>query len=144
MDNHLVATATTSIAADCAAYGTRARHAEAMKHYMFGARVETDWAGRQPDYVVWGIQGATYEDKGKMLGMEPPRMWSYSPFRPLSGTPDKPENYHTVTIRLAEDGEATAVPLSQDGNAGEKSRAEAEKSWKAILADLKKYVESTS
>jgi len=61
----------------------------------------------------------------------------------MSGKPDRPENYHTVTIRLSESGGTTKVSLAQDKNPDEKSLAASEKNWNAMLEGLKNYVEST-
>src|SRR5438552_10635810 len=73
---------------------------ETIKEYMFGAAVKSDWKVGSP--IVWKgeWQGKPYEDKGKILQIEPRRRLSYSHFSPLAGKPDKPENYHTVTIEL--------------------------------------------
>jgi hypothetical protein len=62
----------------------------------------------------------------------------------LSGKPDKPGNYHTVTIDLAGSANKTEVSLSQDNNSDEKARSESEKNWGAMLEGLKKYVEKSS
>jgi len=47
---------------------------------------------------------------------KPERILRYSHFSPLSGVPDRPENYHTVTIELSGDGDQTKVSLAQDNN----------------------------
>ena len=65
----------------------------------------------------------------------------YSHFSPLSGLPDKPENYHTVTIVLARHGHQTDVTLTQDNNATDAERAESEKNWAMMLEALKKFLE---
>jgi hypothetical protein len=66
----------------------------------------------------------------------------YSHYSPLSGLPDSPESYHTVTIRLTEEGAGTHVSLSQDNNPSEEARRHSEKNWRQMLAGLKSYVES--
>jgi hypothetical protein len=60
---------------------------------------------------------------------------------PLSGLPDTPEHYHTVTIDLTGNGIRTEVMLAQDHNATEAARMHSEKNWKMMLDGLKKYVE---
>ncbi len=69
---------------------------------------------------------------------------SRSHFSPLSGNPDRPENYHTVTIRLTGSSNSTEVSLSQDNNADEKAWQESEKNWEAMLDGLKRHVEKSS
>jgi hypothetical protein len=67
----------------------------------------------------------------------------YSHFSPLSGVPDKPENYHIVTIDLMDTGNQTRVTLTQNNSATEEERAHSEENWKMVLAELKKFVEQT-
>jgi uncharacterized protein YndB with AHSA1/START domain len=71
----------------------------------------------------------------------PGKIIQYSHFSPLSGLPDKPENYHTVTIELTAAGSQTLVSLSQDHNATEEERSHSEQNWGIMLAGLKKFLE---
>ncbi len=114
---------------------------KAIKQYMFGTNVVSNW--REGSRIVWQgeWQGKSYEDKGVILQFKPKRRLQYSHFSPLSGLPDKSENYHTVTIELSADGNQTHVALAQDKNATEEERAESEKNWGMMLAGLKKFVE---
>src|SRR5450432_4093414 len=113
-----------------------------IKKYMAGATVVTDWKEGSP--IVWKGEwkGKPFEDKGKILEIEPERHLKYSHYSPMSGEPDKPESYHTVTIDLAKLGDAIRVELSQDKNSTDKALAESEKNWKMMLEGLKKAVES--
>lgn len=76
-----------------------------------------------------------------ILRMEPNRVLQYSHFSPLSGVPDVPENYHTVTIELSGDENHTFVALAQDHNASEEEREHSETNWAMMLAALKQLVE---
>lgn len=113
-----------------------------IKKYMAGATVVTDWKEGSP--IVWKGEwkGKPFEDKGKILEIEPERHLKYSHYSPMSGEPDEPESYHTVTIDLAKLGNGIRVELSQDKNASDKALAESEKNWKMMLEGLKKAVES--
>jgi hypothetical protein len=104
---------------------------------MFGTNMVTDWKEGSP--VVWQgeWQGKAYEDKGTLLKIEPERVLQYSHFSPLTGQPDVPENYHTVTIKLSGEGQQTNVWLSQDNNATEEAREDSEKNWQMMLDGLK-------
>ncbi|MGH8105488.1 MAG: SRPBCC domain-containing protein, partial [Arenimonas sp.] len=62
---------------------------------------------------------------------------------PLSGKPDEPDNYHVVTIMLADGADRTEVSLTQENNDDEQSRLESEKNWSAMLEGLKAYVEKS-
>jgi uncharacterized protein YndB with AHSA1/START domain len=116
----------------------------AIKQYMFGADVESDW--RAGSAITWKGEwkGKKYEDKGVILRIEPGQTLQYSHSSPMSGTPDRPENYHTVTIRLTGSVATTEVSLSQDNNADEKARQDSEKNWKGMLERLKDYLENSS
>jgi uncharacterized protein YndB with AHSA1/START domain len=76
------------------------------------------------------------------LKLKPEQVLQYSHFSPLSGQPDVPENYHTVTIELASVDTGTLVRLSQDNNATEEEREHSEQNWGLTLASLKKLLET--
>ena len=114
---------------------------DAIRQYMFGTQVVSNWKVGSP--IIWKgeWQGKSYEDKGVILQFQPERTLQYSHFSPLSGMPDQPENYHTVIVELSPEGNQTKVVLAQDHNASEDERAHSEKNWEGMLAALKKYVE---
>jgi uncharacterized protein YndB with AHSA1/START domain len=114
---------------------------EMIKQYMFGTQVITDWKEGSP--IVWKgeWQGKSYEDKGVILKLEPSRRIQYSHFSPLAGLPDTPENYHTVTIDVFDEGTQTRVVLTQDNNSSEQAREHSEKNWGMMLGGLKKLLE---
>jgi uncharacterized protein YndB with AHSA1/START domain len=114
---------------------------KAIKEYMFGSTVTSDWRKGSPISWKGEWQGKAYEDKGVILEIEPGRTLKYSHFSPLSGQPDEPENYHNVTIELMEQDHATHVSLSQDNNPNEEAREHSAKNWETMLTGLKKYVE---
>lgn len=141
MNKNLIARASISINAPSAQVWDALVNPQAIKQYMFGTNVVSDWREGSP--IVWKgeWQGKSYEDKGVILQFKPGRTIRYSHFSPLSGLPDKPENYHTVTIDLLGEGNQTHVSLAQNNNATEKERADSEKNWGIMLAGLKKFVE---
>jgi uncharacterized protein YndB with AHSA1/START domain len=113
----------------------------AIKHYMFGSNVTSDWKEGSP--ITWKgeWQGKPYEDKGVIRQFQPRRALQYTHFSPLAGLPDRPENYHTVTIQLSVEADGTRVSLTQDNNASEEARSHSEKNWGMMLGGLKKFVE---
>ena len=115
--------------------------AEAAKQYMFGADVRSDYKEGSP--ITWSgvFQGKPFQDKGKILKVERDRRLQYTHFSPLTGQPDVPENYHTVTIELADAGAKTSVTLTQDNNPTEDARKHSEQNWNVMLQSLKKVVE---
>jgi uncharacterized protein YndB with AHSA1/START domain len=141
MANDLLAKASTTIEAGAAEVWDALVDPGKIKEYMFGTNVSSDWDVGSP--ITWKgeWEGKAYEDKGVILQLTPRRVLQYTHFSPLAGLPDQPENYHTVTIELAENGSATNVTLSQDNNPTEKEREHSEKNWAMMLDGLKKFVE---
>lgn len=107
---------------------------------MFGTEVTSDW--KPGSSITWKgeWEGRPYQDKGVIVRALPQQELEYTHFSPMTGLPDKPENYHTVTIELTGE-EQTRVTLSQDNNATEEARQHSEKNWSQMLAGLKKYAE---
>jgi uncharacterized protein YndB with AHSA1/START domain len=114
----------------------------AIKQYMFGTNVTSDWS--EGSSITWKgeWQGKNYEDKGVIKKAEPSRALQFTHFSPLAGLPDRPENYHTVTIQLSREGEGTRVSISQDNNPTEDAKAHSESNWGMVLSGLKRVVES--
>ena len=144
MNKGLIANVSTTIDAPSADVWQALVTPDAIKEYMFGTTVTSDWVVGSP--IVWKGEwkGKSYEDKGVILALKPERMLRYSHFSPLTGEPDRPENYHTVTIELASSGGRTTVSLSQDKNPTPEAREHSEKNWSAMLAGLKKLLEQGS
>jgi uncharacterized protein YndB with AHSA1/START domain len=117
---------------------------EEIRKYMFGSEVASDWKEGSP--ITWrgDWKGKPYEDKGVVLRFQPGRQLRYTHYSPLSGLPDVPESYHTVTIDLEPDGSSTKVSLAQDNNPTDEARRHSEKNWSVMLAGLKNWVEGVS
>ena len=141
MDKNLIARTSITINAPSTDVWNALVNPEAIKQYMFGTNVVSNWKEGSP--IVWKgeWQGKSYEDKGVILQFKPGRTIQYSHFSPLSGLPDKPESYHTVTIKLSNEGTQTRVSLSQDNNPTEQEREHSEKNWGMMLTALKKFLE---
>jgi uncharacterized protein YndB with AHSA1/START domain len=141
-DEELVARAAITIAADPGDVWDALVDPGAIKQYMFGTTVESEWRPGSP--IVWKgeWQGRAYEDKGEILRFQPGRSLQYTHFSPLSGLPDEPANYHTVTIDLSPEPGGTRVALTQDGSTTADARDHSEENWSAMLSAVKKYVES--
>jgi len=112
-----------------------------IKQYMFGTDARSDFKKGSP--ITWSgeWQGKAYQDKGVIQRVEPERVLQYTHFSPLTGQPDRPENYHTVTIELSDSVGQTRVTLTQDNNSSEADKAHAEKNWTMMLRSLKKFLE---
>lgn len=136
-----IAQASTTINAPVAEVWDALTNPDMIKQYLFGTNVVSDW--EKGSSIVWKGQwsGKAYEDKGVILELKPGQLIQYSHFSPLSGQPDVPENYHTVTIELSVAGPQTTVSLSQDNNATNEEREHAAKNWATMLAGLKQLLE---
>lgn len=141
MNKNLIAKTSVTINASSAKVWNALVSPEAIKQYMFGTNVVSTWQEGNP--IVWKgeWQGKSYADKGVLLQFKPGRTLQYSHFSPLSGLPDKPENYHTVTIELSNAGNQTRVSLAQDNNPTEEEREHSEKNWGMMLTGLKNFLE---
>jgi uncharacterized protein YndB with AHSA1/START domain len=115
-----------------------------IKQYMFGTTVMSEWQTGSPISWKGEWQGKRYEDKGTILHMVAGEMLQYTHFSPLSGQPDIPENYHTVTVRLAGNKEETEVSLTQVGSKTEQERKHSEENWNKMLTGLKQLLEKAA
>jgi len=141
VDKNLVAKSSVTVDAPAALVWDALVRPEAVKQYMFGTTVVSDWQEGHP--ITWSgeWQGRVYEDKGVVLRVIPSRLLQYTHFSPLMGLPDTPDNYHTVIIELFDEGPRTRLALSQDNNRSDEARAHSEQNWTMMLGGLKKYVE---
>jgi uncharacterized protein YndB with AHSA1/START domain len=114
----------------------------AIKQFMFGAAVETDWQPGSP--IVWRgeYQGKAYEDKGEVIAVTPGRRLELTHFSPLSGQADIPENYHTLIYTLKASDTHTRLSLSQDNNADQAAADHAQANWEQMLAGVKQLIEA--
>jgi uncharacterized protein YndB with AHSA1/START domain len=129
MQRKHVARASTTIDAPSSAVWKALVDPEAIRHYMFGAEVDSDWREGSP--ITWKgeFKGKPFEDRGEVLEVIANRRLRY---RHVD---------HTVTIDLARDHDGTHVLLTQDNNPDEKARESSENNWATMLDGLKKYVE---
>lgn len=139
--NNLIAKATTTINALRSDIWDALTTPESIKQYMFGTDVTSKFYEGSP--IVWRgeWEGKVYEDKGKILKVDPGRVFQFSHYSPLSGLPDRPDNYHIVTIELIDKGGEVKVVLTQDKNLTEEARLHSEKNWQLVLDALKQLVE---
>jgi uncharacterized protein YndB with AHSA1/START domain len=141
MDEGLIARSSVDIQATPDEVWNALVDPKANKQYMFGAEVDSTWQEGSP--IVWRgeWQGNAFEDKGVILAFRRGRKIQYSHFSPLSGLPDRPENYHKVTVELTSAGSQTHVSLTQDNNSSEVELAHSEENRRMMLEGLKHYLE---
>ena len=140
MNKNIVAKQAITINAPVAKVWDALINPDMLRQFMF-AEVVSDWKEGSPIVFRGEYQGRAFEDKGKILRFEPGWVLEYSHFSPLAGLPDVPENYHTVTYTLVDEGKQTRLELSQDKNATDEERQHAEQFWGQMLATLKSLLE---
>ena len=141
MGNTAIAKATTTINAPAAKVWDALTKPEQIKQYMFGTQVTTDWRVGSPITYKGEWKGKAYEDKGKVLEIEPRKRLVSTFWSSLAGLPDTPENYKTVSYELAPEGDRTKLTITQDNNASKEEAGEAEQNWRMVLDGIKQLVE---
>lgn len=113
----------------------------AIKEFMFGTDVETDWSVGGP--IVWRgtWEGKPYADTGVILEFEPARKLVTTHFSPLSGQADVPENRHTLTWTLDGAGSTTHLTLAQDNNPSPAAALHSQRMWDSLVASVKSIAE---
>lgn len=141
MKQELTARASITIHAPASRVWEALTKPELIKQYLFGSDVVTDWQVGSPIYYRGEWQGRSYEDKGTVLEVEPRKRLVTTHWSPLSGVPDTPDNYHTVTYVVQERDGSTDVTITQDKNASEDEKMHSEQNWQMVLDGLKRLVE---
>lgn len=141
MNKQFTAKAATTIHAPASKVWQALVNPEIIKQYLFDTEVISEWKVGSPITYKGEWQGKAFEDKGEILAMEPERLLKSTHWSPLSGVPDTPENYHTVTYTLTEQGESTEMMITQDNNASEEEKAHSEKNWQTVLKGMKDLLE---
>ena len=138
----LVAAAEIDIAAPAPAVWQALTDPERIKQYFMGATVETDWQPGSP--ITWSgeYKGKPYQDKGTIIEVQPERLLVLTHFSPMTGQPDLPENYHTITYTLAEQDGKTNLSLGQDNNGSDDEVEHSRTTWQTMLEAIKRAVES--
>lgn len=141
MQKQLVAKVSIAINADRAAVWKGLTDPSLIKQYFFGTEAHSDWK-KGSKIVFSGVwDGKSYEDKGTILDIDPPNFIKYDYWSNLSGTPDIPENYATITYALKTKGKQTELLVTQNGIGTEEARDHSEKNWAGVLDGLKKLLE---
>lgn len=142
MNNKLVAHATTTINAPASRVWDALTDPEQIKHFMFGSQVVTDWKPGSPIIFKGEWNGQPFEDKGKIISIEPEKHLHMTYYSPMSGMPDVPENYHNVRYELSPDNGGTRLTVEQDNVASAEEQAQSSKTWELVLDGLKKLLEA--
>lgn len=141
MNNKFIARSTTTINAPVSKVWEALTKPSLIKQYLFGTEVVTDWQVGSPITYRGEWQGKTYEDKGKILQIEPEKLLVSTFWSSLSGVPDVPENYKTVRYELSSEDSGTKLTITQDNNSTQEEAKHSEQNWNTVLDGLKKLLE---
>jgi len=141
MDKKFIAKATTTIDAPRSKVWDALTKPDLIKKYLFGTQVTTDWQVGSPITYQGEWQGKTYEDKGKILQVEPGKLLVSTFWSSLAGLPDTPENYKTVRYELSSEGNGTRLTIIQDNNDTQEEANHSEQNWNTVLDGMKKLLE---
>lgn len=141
MTGNFIASSTITIQASADRVWSVLTDPRAVKEFMFGTEIATDWTvgGSIAWRGVW--KGKDYEDKGVILEFEPGKRLVNTHFSPLSGQADAPENYHTLTWTLEPEDGMTRLTLAQDNNASPEEAAHSKGMWDSLVASVKEIAE---
>lgn len=141
MNKTLIAKATTTLNAPPSKVWEALTQPELIKQYLFGTQVTTDWKVGSPITYKGVWKGKAYEDKGKVLQVEPGKLLVSTFWSSLLGVPDVPENYKTVRYELSPEGGGTRLTITQDNNATQEEADHSGENWNTVLDGLKKLLE---
>jgi uncharacterized protein YndB with AHSA1/START domain len=144
MGKKLIAKAEVRIHAPASKVWEALTKPELIKQYLFGTEVTTDWRVGSAITYKGEWNGKAYHDKGKVLQVQPEQLLVSTFWSSLSGLPDAPENYKTVTYTLSTRGDITTLVLTQDNNETEEAVQHAQSNWNMVLGKLKDLVEQSS
>lgn len=112
-----------------------------VSRYLHGTRVESDWKVGSPISWKGEWNGRRYEDKGRILEIEPPHRLASTYWSSLSGKPDRPEHHKVLRYVLYEEDGGTRLVLTTENNATEREARHAEENWRRVLGTLKSILE---
>lgn len=144
MSNKLIAKTSISINAPKDKVWDALTNPAAIKAYLFGTDVHTDWKKGSPITYTGVWEGKNYEDKGTIIDIRPGEYYHSTYYSPLSGKEDKPENYNNVIWELKQDGDSTIASVSQDNVENEAGVEKAKQNWDYVLQGMKQWVENNS
>jgi uncharacterized protein YndB with AHSA1/START domain len=131
---------------------------ELIMQWFFGAESRTEWRPGGPIAPILPIlnkrrrQGEAYEDKGRILKVEPPNLLVHTHWSRLSGRPDNAGNYQQVAWSLVpwadgpaggpeDPGAGTELTVLETNIPDERAMELSEQTWNSVLEGLKALLE---
>ena len=112
-----------------------------IKRWFFGVDTQTDWQVGSPIVHRGEYQGMPYEDMGTIERLEPGRLLVHTHWSPVSGLPDRPENYQEVTWALSGSDGVTELTVTERNLPSQDAKEVSDQGWSAALSSLKELLE---
>ncbi|RCX23687.1 activator of Hsp90 ATPase-like protein [Fontibacillus phaseoli] len=109
-----------------------------------GVTIKTNWIVGQPISFSFTWEGKAFEDKGYLLELDAPKVFSYNYWSGFSGTYDTPENYSIITFTLFNQDNITILKLKHSNFSTGTMYEHSDKNWEETLDTIKKMAESES
>jgi uncharacterized protein YndB with AHSA1/START domain len=132
MNESLIAKCSVTIHADAAKVWDALTNPETIKQYLYGTQASSEWKEGSSITYEGAWQGKSYKDKGVIKKIEPRRILLTTYWSALSGLPDLPENYSTVTYVLSERDGETTLTVTTDNIDTKELVDHTEANWKSI------------
>ena len=141
MDQPVVSVDTTINASPDKVYAAMTQTSSPM---FMGAKFETDWKPGSKYTLKGEWNGTSFTDYGAIESAEPGKELSFTHW---SKTPEPPESYNAVRVRIAPDGPGSKVSLAQLARGkpqsfDDRQKAEFKKNWAMMLDGLKTAAEA--
>lgn len=144
MNKNLMAKASVRIHAPVSKVWDALTNPELIKKYFFGTVVVSKWKAGSPIVFRGEWDGKPYEDKGTILDFAPNKLFRYNYWSSIGGTPDRPENYATITNQLWEENGVTVLSITQDKIESEERKNQSVQNWEMVLTAMKDMIEKTT
>jgi uncharacterized protein YndB with AHSA1/START domain len=136
-----VAKASITIRADAGKVWDALTNPALIKQYLFGTEARSDWKKGSPITYKGVWEGKSYEDKGVIVDIVPNTRIVSTYWSSMSGKPDTPDQYNTVTYELAPGNGQTTLTITQDNNPTRESADHSAANWTAVLQSMKAILE---
>ena len=107
-----------------------------------GVTMKTTWNIGDPISFQFMWKGEAYEDKGHVLQLEAPTVFSYDYWSGFSGMADSPENYSVITFTLTNQDHLTILQLEHCNFATPTMYEHSDRNWEEALNTIVRLAES--
>lgn len=114
---------------------------EHIKKWL-GVEAESDWKLNSTLLLKFSWDEKDFVDKGKIIGFDESKLFSYTYWSHFSGLIDQPENYSKIKFELEKKGEKTLLKLTHSDIKNQTMFEHSDKNWVETLNEIKSISES--